>query len=147
MTAAPAAPHPEYFRRDQSGGITAPDLSKECSAAAHIVRARGKRTKYTSVSLDRNKIDDFGPALYEALCPEVIRDGHTVIEHSALLDMLREASASSEKDERVKALQAQRYARRRKEGLIDWTFDISQVEKKDRITWAFTHVQKFFREL
>ena len=54
----------EYFRRDQSDGISPPDPSKVCTFAEHIVRARGKRTNYTSVSLDPSKIRDFGDALY-----------------------------------------------------------------------------------
>ena len=37
--------------------------SRSIAPAEHIVRARGKRTKYTSVSLDPDKIDDFGPTL------------------------------------------------------------------------------------
>jgi len=41
--------HPDYFRQDQSDGISPPDLTKNTTFAEHIVRARGKRTKYTSV--------------------------------------------------------------------------------------------------
>jgi hypothetical protein len=142
-----AAPNADYYRRDQSDGVTAPDLSKDCSVASHIVRARGKRTKYTSVSLDQNKIDDFGPTLYKALCREVVLNGHTIIEHGALMRDLREAALSSDKGDRLTALQAQRYATRRREGLIDWSFDISRVDRKDLITWAFRQVQKFFQAL
>ena len=65
---------PDYFRRDQADGVTAPDLSKDCSYAEHIVRARGKRTQLTSVSLDPQKINDFGPALYRALRPDIDGD-------------------------------------------------------------------------
>ena len=68
---------PDYFRRDQADGVTAPDLSKDCSYAEHIVRARGKRTQLTSVSLDPQKINDFGPALYRALRPDIDGDGPT----------------------------------------------------------------------
>lgn len=58
-----SSPSPrEYFRRDQGDEISPPDLSKECSFAEHIVHARGKRTQYTSVSLDLAKIKDFGEA-------------------------------------------------------------------------------------
>jgi hypothetical protein len=53
------------------------------------VRARGKRTQLTSVSLDPQKINDFGPALYRALRPDIDGDGHSIIEHSELLQHLR----------------------------------------------------------
>jgi len=49
-----------YFRRDQRDGISPPDLSKVCTYAEHIVHARGKRTQFTSISLDLAKIRDFG---------------------------------------------------------------------------------------
>ncbi len=136
---------PDYYRRDQQGGVTAPDLSKPCTLAEHIVRARGKRTKYTSVSLDRDKIDDFGPTLYQALCSEILDQGHAIIEHDALIQSLRAAALDGDKLDRRKALQAQRYAIRRREGLIDWAFDITRVQRKELITWAFTQVQSFFR--
>jgi hypothetical protein len=45
-----------YFRRDQRDGVGPPDLSKVCTYAEHIVHARGKRTQFTSVSL--NEIDE-----------------------------------------------------------------------------------------
>ena len=37
---------------------------RSASYAEHIVHARGKRTRYTSVSLDLTKIKDFGDADY-----------------------------------------------------------------------------------
>jgi hypothetical protein len=138
-------PQSDYYRRDQEGGVTAPDLSKPCTLADHIVRARGKRTKYTSISLDPDKIDDFGPTLYQALCPEIIAKGHVIIEHDALVQNLRKAALAGDKMDRRKALQAQRYAARRREGVIDWTFDISHMQRKELITWAFTQIQSFFR--
>ncbi|MGA3002248.1 MAG: hypothetical protein ABSE20_11010 [Acetobacteraceae bacterium] len=135
----------DYFRRDQRGGVTAPDLSKPCSFAEHIVRARGKRTKYTSVSIDPDKIDDFGPVLYQALCPEIRGAGHAIIEHDALMQSLRDEVVNGTKMDRRRALQAQRYAIRRREGLIDWTFDTTGVQRKELITWAFTQIRNFFR--
>jgi len=135
----------DYYRRDQKGGVTAPDLSKACTLAEHIVRARGKRTNYTSVSLDRDKIDDFGPSLYQALCQDIVLAGHGIIEHCPLIEKLRSAAANGEKLDRRRALQAQRYAMRRREGLIDWNFDTSSLPRKELIGWAFVQVQKFFR--
>ena len=95
-----SSPMPDYFRRDQKGGITAPDLSKACTWAEHIVRARGKRTKFTSVSLDADKIDDFGPTLCQALCAEMGAAGHNLIEHDLLIQDLRSTAESQDKSER-----------------------------------------------
>jgi hypothetical protein len=138
---------PEYFRRDQADGVSAPDLSKDCSYAEHIVRARGKRTQFTSVSLDPNKIDDFGPTLYRAIRHAIAGDGHTLVEHAELMRELRAAAESSQREERARAIQAQRYAKRREEGLVEWRFALGNVERKDLITWAFRHVQKYFAEV
>lgn len=135
----------DYFRKDQANGVTAPDLAKDCSFSEHIVRARGKRTQFTSVSLSPEKIRDFGPVLYQALQLEINSDGHTLVQHSDLMSALRVAANSSEKEERARAIQAQRYARRRKEGLLQWSFDVSGVEKKDMITWVFGKIQKYFK--
>ena len=137
----------QYFRRDQADGVTPPDLTRDCSYAEHIVRARGKRTQFTSVSLDPDAIRDFGPALYRVLRPEIDQDGHAIVSHSDLLQRLREAAASTTKEERARALQAQRYAKRRKEGLVAWTFSLQGIERKALITWAIRAVQKYFSRI
>jgi hypothetical protein len=49
-----------------------------------------------------------------------------------------------EKEERLKAIHALRYARMRREGLVDWQFDISRVERKELISWAHRQIQKYF---
>jgi len=136
----------EYFRRDQAKGVTAPDLSKHCTYAEHIVRARGKRTRFTSVSLNRGKIDDFGPKLYSLLRDTVDDDGHVVVEHEELISSLRDTALSSDKGERARAIQAQRYAKRRLECLVSWNFSIDEMERKSLITWAFNNIQKYFRK-
>lgn len=97
--------------------------------------------------MDPDKIDDFGPTLYLALCLDILSNGHAIIEHNALIEALKMAALNSEKLDRRKALQAQRYAIRRREGLIDWAFDIASVQRKDLITWAFEQVQSFFRAI
>ena len=121
----------EYFRRDQADGVTAPDLARDCSYAEHIVRARGKRTQLTSISLDAQRIHDFGPMLYRALRPEINHDGHAIVEHAELMQQLRAAAASNEKEERARALQAQRYAKRRQEGLVQWNFSLDGVDPEE----------------
>lgn len=134
----------DYFRRDQDDGVTAPDLSKMSSYAEHIVRARGKRTQFTSVSLDPARIRDFGPTLYRLQKSVVQNDQHHMVEHDALLASLRKTIESADKAERARALQAMRYATTRVEGLVRWNFQASAVEPKNLVTWAFKNVQKYF---
>lgn len=133
-----------YFRQDQADGITPPNLAVKCTYAEHIVRARGKKSQYTSVSLDKNKIRDFGPQTYFLVEDKLLSDSHSLVEHKDLLASLRQAAVSSDKAERNRAIQAQRYARRRMEGLVDWNFDIGQVDRKNLITWSKQSVQPYF---
>ncbi len=136
-----------YFRRDQEDGITAPDLSKTCTYAEHIVHARGKRSQYTSVSLDPQRITRFGPRLYRADREQIGKDSHELVEHEVLLTELRSAARGQCREERARALQAIRYASSAREGLVAWTFDTSGVERKDLINWAWTKVQLYFRKV
>ena len=75
----------DYYRGDQRAGITAPDLSNRCEFAEHIVRARGKRTAYTSVSLDKNAIEVFGECQYVLLRDPLDKDKHGLVEHAELV--------------------------------------------------------------
>ncbi|QGM45570.1 hypothetical protein [Methylocystis heyeri] len=136
-----------YFRGDQKEAITAPDLSKQCEYADHIVNARGKKTAFTSVSLDRNKIEPFGEVDYLLLRQKAAADGHQIIEHEDLVAALQASASSEEKAARLKALQALRYARMRKEGLVRWAFDISGIARKDIVTWGFHRVQQYFQQV
>lgn len=79
----------DYFRRDQRDGISPPDLSKESTFAEHIVHARGKRTRFTSVSLDLAKNKDFGDTDYRLERQKLLDDEHTLVEHESLLHELR----------------------------------------------------------
>ena len=135
---------PPYFRRDQEKGVSPPDLSKVCTFAEHIVHARGKRSQYTSVSLDLARIQDFGEAAYQLNCKKTVDDGHALIEHSPLILELQRAVREGEKAERLKSIQAVRYAKKRKEGLVRWRFAIPKVARKDLITWAHGKVQAYF---
>jgi hypothetical protein len=138
---------PDYFRRDQKDGISPPDLSKECTFAEHIVHARGKRTQFTSVSLDLSKLRDFGECDYRLEQEPLFADGHELVEHGVLIDSLRTAAREGEKAERLRAAQALRYATRRKEGLVRWAFDFSRVARKDLIKWAGSQVQAYFSQV
>jgi hypothetical protein len=137
----------DYFRRDQRDGISPPDLSKECTYAEHIVHARGKRTQFTSVSLDLAKIRDLGEFSYKLEKPLLFDDRHGLLEHEPLLDELRKVVRDGEKAERLRAVQALRYTMRRKEGLVNWSFDTKGVARKDLINWAHAKVQVYFTRL
>jgi hypothetical protein len=137
----------EYFRRDQADGISPPDLSKECSFSEHIVHARGKRTQYTSVSLNLNRIKGFGEADYQLNRQKAENDGHALVEHEALIEELRRVSRAEEKADRIRAVRALIYATRRQEGLIKWSFDISRVLRKDLIAWAGPRITPYFTRL
>ncbi|MBI1209773.1 MAG: hypothetical protein GC191_21140 [Azospirillum sp.] len=138
---------PAYYRRDREGGITPPNLLKDCTIAEHIVRARGKRTKFTSVSLDLSKLRDFGDASYRLKKDLVLIEGHSVIEHEALIAELRQLCENEIRADRARALQALRYARKRLEGLIDWRFDVGAVERKQLDQWVGVRVQRYFQRI
>ena len=133
-----------YFRGDNSSGITGPNLSKSVEYADHIVKARGKRTQYTSVSKEPGKIRDFGDQLYELKCDKVAADSHILVNHDELMGALREQARNHDKAAKQKAVQALRYAKKRLEGLVDWKFDTSGVEPKKLLTWATQKVQPYF---
>lgn len=136
----------DYFRGDQRSGVTAPDLSKDVSYAEHIVKARGKRTQLTSVSKSLDKIRDLGDQIYRFKQQEAAEDEHKLVVHEVLLDALRAEARGESREAKLKAVQALRYARKRLEGLVCWSFDITGVERKDLITWAFARVQPYFEK-
>jgi hypothetical protein len=136
-----------YFRRDQRDGVSPPDLSKICTFAEHIVHARGKRTQFTSVALDLTKIRDFGDTDYRLKREETERDGHEIVEHESLVAELQRVIRLQDKAERQRAVQAPRYARERREGLVKWKFDTSGVDRKNLITWAAGKVQIYFAKV
>jgi hypothetical protein len=143
-TVSRSDPSRPYFRRDQRDGVSPPDPSKVCTYAQHIVHARGKRTQFTSVSLDLAKIRDFGDTNYRLRREEAEAEGHEIVEHESLLGHLQRAVRDEQKAERLRAIQAIRYARQRMEGLVAWNFNISGVERKDLIDWARGRIQKYF---
>lgn len=134
----------DYFRRDQENGVTPPDLSKTCTFAEHIVHARGRRTQFTSITLHPHKCRDMGEATYWLRRSEVDHDGHRVVEHAELLAALEDAARDGEKADRIRAIQAARYARRRSEGLIDWRFDTTGIARKDLISFARERIAPYF---
>jgi hypothetical protein len=110
------------------------------------VKARGKRTQFTSVSKAPGKIRDFGDQIYKLTRPRVDDDGHTVVEHDQLLRALRDQAKESTKERKLKAIQAMRYARKRLEGLVKWSLDTSGVDRKNLLTWAADKIQPYFQK-
>jgi hypothetical protein len=135
----------EYFRRDQVDGITPPNLADLSSVAEHVVHARGKRTRFTSLSLDPSTIVDFGPQLWRLLQPKLMDEGHGIVEHDSLVRALRDEVRSAS-DPVAQDLAARALPRviRRREALVSWSFDLSRVARKELSEWARPHVRPYF---
>jgi hypothetical protein len=97
--------------------------------------------------LDLRKIRDFGDADYKLKRKRVDKDGHSFVEHEDLVDELRRVTREDVKAERIRAIAALRYVRRRKEGLVEWKFETGGLERKDLINWARAQVQRYFIRL
>jgi hypothetical protein len=117
-------------------------LRDNASFLITLVRARGKRTPYTSVSLERHAIERFGECDCLLLRHLLNRDKHALVDHAELIRELRLAIRERKKADRLTTIQALRYARLRKEGLIVWKFDYEGVERKELITWTYQKVQE-----
>ncbi len=137
----------DYFRRDQESGVSAPNPLNVCEPWEHIVKARGKRTNYTSVSLDQNSIRVFGPQLYRLLYTDITSDGHNLMEHQLLVATLTNAARTGDSRTKDLAIRALRYARRRREGLVGWGIDVSGIERKNVITHTYTLIQQYFARM
>ncbi len=105
------------------------------------------KTQYTSVSEDEQAIKHFSGELYRTESDHIVGDNHNFIAHSELSDRLKSVIASSSRGERVTASRALQLALRAKEAVIDWRFNLETVPRKDRITWCFNNVQKYFHKV
>lgn len=88
---------------------------------------------------------DFGPVLYEALTKELKSNGHRLIDHQTLINSLREAAKGGDKQDRVRAVQALRYASRRREGLVIWSLDHSLIDRKNVFEWTRSKISPYFQ--
>src|SRR5437879_5233590 len=137
---------PDLFRRDQTNGISGPNPDDPSSFAEHIVHARGKRTRFTSVSTSAEAIRDFGEQLWKLTQPKVTDEGHTIVDHQSLVQQLRHDLEAGDDRARELAARALPRARKRLEALVDWRYDLmGTVERKDRITRAEAYVRAYFR--
>jgi len=134
----------DLYRRDQTDGISPPNLGDRSTYAEHVVHARGKRTRYTSVSEDPARIHDFGQQLWKLRQPEVQGAGHLVVVHTALLARLQADLRGGDPDLRELAARAIPRVRRRLEALVDWRFDITRIDQKEIVNWVIAQVRPFF---
>lgn len=136
----------DLFRRDQADTISGPNPDDASNYAEHVVHARGKRTRFTSVSTSKDAIRDFGEQLWKLVQPKVTDDGYVVVTHSQLLQALRVLLQGD--DERARELAARALPRsiRRREALVDWQYKdkVDRIERKDRISWAEKYVRDYF---
>ena len=138
-------PPRDYFRRDQADGVTPPNLSDQSSFAEHVVHARAKRTRFTSLSIDPALIVEFGPQLWRLLQPKLEDDGHQVVDHDTLVRALRDgARSASDPGAQDLAARALPRAIRRREALVSWSFDVSRIARKELSEWARPHVRSYF---
>ena len=134
----------DLFRRDQTDGISPPNLADESTYAEHVVRARGKTSRFTSLSLDPSVIRDFGNELWRADQAKIRAAEHLIVSHADLAIALRAAVRGSNDDDRERAARALPRVLARKEALVHWKFDCAHVERKDLITWATARVRDYF---
>lgn len=137
----------EHYRKDNPNGITPPNPDGNKNLVEHITKHRGMKTPYTSVSEDPNAIKHFSGELYKTDPDNVIADGHNFKSHSDVIDELRSIIQTSAMSERILANRAFQYAKRAKEALIDWQFSLDNIKKKDRISWCYNHIQKYFQRV
>lgn len=135
----------DYYRRDQAGGITPPNLHRDATFVEHIVSARGKKSCYTSVSADLARIAAFGETDYLLRRARLVEDDHHLVTHDRLCDLRRCLRSGVDRRERQRAARALKLALSHREGLVDWRgFDVARVPQKEVIEWARERVQGYF---
>lgn len=137
----------DLFRRDQVDTVTGPNPDDVSTYPEHIVHARGKRTRFTSVSTSPLAIRDFGDQLWKLVQPKVTDDGHVVVAHDELVKELRRlVGTGGDGDGRIAELAARALPRalQRREALIDWKYNTDRIERKERMAWAERYVRDYF---
>jgi hypothetical protein len=135
-----------HYRKDNPNGITAPNPELERNVIFHITKCRGMKTPYTSVSEDINAINHFDGVTYRTNSDDIRTDNHIFITHANLLQELQNVIRTAKRAEKVKAERAYMLAQRAREGLIDWQFCLDSIERKNRIAFCFTQIQKYFHK-
>lgn len=136
-----------HYRKDSPNGITAPNPDGARDVVAHITKHRGMKTSFTSVSEDKDSIKHFSGELYSTESDEITRDDHVFINHPQLINDLKRTIQTTRKAERITASRAYQLAIRAKEALINWQFSLDSIDRKERISWCFKHIQKYFQRV
>jgi len=134
----------DLYRRDQTDGISPPNLIDSSTFAEHVVHSRGKRTKYTSLSSIPDLVREFGDQLWKLIQPKITDEGHILVSNTDLLEQLQCDIREGDDHTRELASRAIHRVKNRREWLVDWHFDVSGVDRKDLITWASRHVRPYF---
>lgn len=134
-----------HYRKDSKNGITPPNPDGEQDVVEHITKHRGMKTALTSVSESSDSIAHFEGVLYSVEEVSVTRDGHNFTSHRALVAELRRRRDESTRSEKLLADRAIQYAKRAKEALIAWQFDLNGVQRSKRIKACFDRIQPYFR--
>lgn len=137
----------EHYRKDNPNGVTAPNPDGDRNIVAHITKHRGMKTPYTSVSEDQNAIKHFSGELYKTDSDDIIADGHVFKSHSDVMDVLTSICQASAREEKVLAGRTIQYAKKAKEALIDWKLSLDRIDRKNRISWCYRHIQKYFQRV
>ena len=134
-----------HYRNDNPNGITGPNPDGERDKIAHITKHRGMKTPYTSVSEERNAIQHFEGETYQVEPNDLITDNHVFIWHTDLVNELQESVRVTKRADRLTAQRALILAQRAREALIDWQFNLSAIERKNRITYCYSNIQQYFK--
>ena len=136
-----------HYRKDNPNGITAPNPDGNRDIVGHITKHRGIKTPYTSVSEDKNAIRHFSGETYKTDSADIEADNHLFITHSTLLQEIGKTVQTAKRGEKILASRAHMLAQRAKEALIDWQFNLDSIERKNRITFCNTQIQKYFHRV
>lgn len=134
-----------HFRKDSAAGITAPNLDSNVDIIGHITKHRGQKTPFTSVSEKVECVKHFDGELYCTEPDTIVADGHDFRRHATVLEQIRSAIQTGRRAEKVLAQRAFQDAERAREAIIGWRFNIDRIDRKDRISWCYANIQRYFR--
>lgn len=138
-------PIPTHYRKDSPNGITPPNPDNVVSLVEHITKHRGQKTHFTSVSEKADAVKHFSGTLYSTEPESITADTHSFQTHSEVRDELRGLIQTSKRGDKVLAQRALQYAEKAHEAVISWQFDLSRVDRKDRINWCGSRIQAYFK--
>lgn len=134
----------QHYRGDQDKGITAPNLGLDVTFAEHVVKARGRKSNYTSVSENRAAAQIFGK-VYTLDEIGLRNDGHQLFCSISIQKSLQDTIKSGGPQAQL-ALRAVPRVAKNSECLIKWDFKIpSKFTGGSLISWTYNTIQKYFK--